>query len=193
MNKNYLRTILKREWKYRLSLALFSFFLIINNSYSQQKTFKITKNKISLHYPKNWQYAYNFLSTPLTLFGPKLKNRRAVISINNTNVQNFSFDKKELSENQSNYKKGRLKWIKKNKGKVVRFTGYRISAWNFVKEVHSIGYSYTLGNDLFLEKAYFFNCNGELYNISTLMTWEQNKTYGKQIKKILSSFKCLKD
>jgi len=179
-------------WKCRLSLATLCLFLFLNSSYSQEKKFKIAKNNISLHFPKNWQYAYNFLNTPLTLFGPMLKSRRAVISVNNTNIQNFSFDKKDLRENQNNYKKGRLKWLKKNSGKVVRFTGYRVTSWKKIKEIHSIGYSYTIGNDLFLEKAYFFNCNDELFNISTLMTWEQNKTYGKQVKKILSSFKCLK-
>lgn len=192
MNKTYLVRFFSKEWKCRLSLAFLSFFLLLNNSYSQEKKFKVAKNNISLHFPKNWQYAYNFLNTPLTLFGPMLKKRRAVISINNTNIQNFSFDKKDLADNQSNYKKGRLKWLKKNKGKVVRFTGYRVSEWKNIKEVHSIGYSYTIGNDLFLEKAYFFNCDQKLFNISTLMTWEQNKTYGKQVKKILGSFKCLK-
>ncbi|PIK13872.1 hypothetical protein [Halobacteriovorax sp. JY17] len=173
-------------------LLFLSTFLTFQSTYSAEKKFPIGENKISLHYPDGWQHAFNFLSTPLTLFGPVLNGRRAVISINNTNVTNFSFNKKNLQDNEDNYREGRLKWLKKNKGKVVRFTGYRISKWESISEVHSIGYSYTIKNDLFLEKAYFFNCNNELFNISTLMTWEQNKSHGKEVKKILSSFRCLK-
>lgn len=178
--------------KYRFILLFLSAFLTFQSATASEKTFKVGKNKINLYYPKDWQHAFNFLSTPLTLFGPVLNGRRAVISINNTNVQNFSFNKKDLQDNQDSYKAGRLKWLKKNKGKVVRFTGYRIKKWKNLSEVHSIGYSYTIKNDLFLEKTYFFNCNNELFNISTLMTWEQNKSYGKEVKKVLSSFKCLK-
>lgn len=178
--------------KYSLILLFLSIFLINSPVYALEKNFPVGSNKISLYYPKDWQHAFNFLNTPLTLFGPVLNGRRAVISINNTDIPNFSFNKKELKDNEGSYKEGRLKWLKKNKGKVVRFTGYRISKWKNIPEVHSIGYSYTIKNDLFLEKSYFFNCNNELFNISTLMTWEQNKEHGKILKKILTSLKCLK-
>jgi hypothetical protein len=166
--------------------------LLSNNSYSSFKKFKIEDKTISIYYPKSWQFAYNFLSTPLTLFGPVKNNKRPVISVTNSTLKNFSFEKTKLSKNQQSYKDGRLRWLKKNKGKFVRFSGYRISKWNKIKEVHSIGYSYTIANELYLEKSYFFNCNEELYNITTLMTWEQNKEHGKQIKKMISSINCLK-
>ena len=188
--KNLEYTEVKRG-KCGLILLLLTIFLTSPYSFSAEKIFQLNKNKIHLHYPNGWQHAFNFLNTPLTLFGPVVDSRRAVISINNTDVKNFSFNKKRLQDNEDSYKEGRLKWLKKNKGKVVRFTGYRISKWKNIPEVHSIGYSYTIKNDLFLEKAYFFNCKNELFNISTLMTWEQNKTHGKEVKKILSSFKCL--
>ena len=191
MKTDNLKQIQNSNAKYRFILLFLSFFLTSSYSFSAEKIFQLNKNKIHLHYPDGWQHAFNFLNTPLTLFGPVVDNRRAVISINNTDVKNFSFNKKRLQDNEDNYKEGRLKWLKKNKGKVVRFTGYRISKWKNIPEVHSIGYSYTIKNDLFLEKAYFFNCKNELFNISTLMTWEQNKTHGKEVKKILSSFECL--
>ncbi|CBW27716.1 putative exported protein [Halobacteriovorax marinus SJ] len=178
--------------KYKNILLILIFSLTFQVASATEKDFTLGKNKINLHYPKGWQHAFNFLNTPLTLFGPVLNGRRAVVSINNTNIKDFSFNKKDLQDNEDNYKNGRLKWLKKNKGKVVRFTGYRISKWKNIPEIHSIGYSYTIKNDLFLEKSYFFNCNNELFNISTLMTWEQNKSHGKEVKKILSSFKCLK-
>jgi len=179
------------NYKYLLILLFLTFFLTNSPTLAMEKKFPVGSNKISLYYPEKWQHAFNFLSTPLTLFGPVLDGRRAVISINNTDIPNFSFDKKELQDNEGSYKKGRLKWLKKNKGKVVRFTGYRVSKWKNIPEVHSIGYSYTIKNDLFLEKSYFFNCNNELFNISTLMTWKQNKEHGKTVKKILNSLKCL--
>jgi hypothetical protein len=174
------------------SLIISATFTISTNSIAKEKPFNVGDNKISLHYPNKWQHAYNFLATPLTLFGPVEKGKRPVISINNSNVKNFSFDKKDLTRNQESYKKGRLKWLKKNKGKFVRFSGYRIQKWNNIKEVHSIGYSYTIAKELYLEKTYFFNCKETLFSISTLMTWDQNKNFGKDIKKILSSIKCLK-
>ncbi|WP_127716576.1 hypothetical protein [Halobacteriovorax sp. HLS] len=191
MNSFYLHSLQKNLSFIFKALVITGFILNINNAYSLEKKFNLKNDKISLHYPSNWQFAYNFLSTPLTLFGPVKDGRRPVISINNSSVKNFSFDKKNLSENQDSYKSGRLKWLKKNNGKFVRFSGYRISKWKNINEVHSIGYSYTIEKDLFLEKSYFFNCNGNLFNINTLMTWEQNKRHGKEIKKILTSLECL--
>lgn len=187
LNKNYIlfRKLLK-------SLVISGLLILSTNSYSLTKTFSVEKQNISILYPKNWQFAYNFLSTPLTLFGPIKNEKRPVISVTNSALKNFSFNKKKLSSNQQSYKDGRLKWLKKNQGKFVRFSGYRISKWNNISEVHSIGYSYTIANDLFLEKSYFFNCNKTLYNITTLMTWEQNKEHGKQIKKMISSIDCSK-
>lgn len=179
-------------FKKTLKLLLITITLLLSTkSIAKEKVFTVGDSKLSMLYPKDWQYAYNFLSTPLTLFGPVENEMRPVISVVNTDVTGFSFDKKKLSSNQEEYKKGRLKWLKKNKGSFVRFSGYRVQKWNNIKEVHSIGYSYTLAKELYLEKTYFFNCNETLFNITTLMTWDQNKKHGKEIKRILKSLNCL--
>ena len=192
MKKNYLN---KKVILFNSIVQSIVFAIVLvysNNSYSSEKNFKVEDQNISMLYPDNWQFAYNFLSTPLTLFGPVKSNKRPVISITNSAIRNFSFNKKSLSKNQKSYKDGRLKWLKKNKGKFVRFSGYRITKWDKINEVHSIGYSYTIANELYLEKSYFLNCNKTLYNITTLMTWEQNKEHGTQIKKMISSINCSK-
>jgi hypothetical protein len=158
---------------------------------AEEKSFNIGKSKVSLHIPKGWQHAFNFMKTPLTLFGPIENGRRPVISIDHTNPLGLSLDKNKFQSNQNTYKSERLKWLKKNKGKVVRFTSYRISNWKNLQNVHSIGYSYTVKDVLFLEKAYYFICNEELFNVSTLITWDQNKSLGKEFKKVLSSLNCI--
>jgi len=169
--------------------------LLISLSFSlpalaQIKTFKISKKKVSIHYPKNWQFAYNFLSSPLTLFGPMQNDSRPVITISDSRVENYKFNENKLEKDQKKYQKSKIKWLKKNYGSVINFIPYKKEKWSSIKEVHSIGVNYEVNGKKFKEMSYFFSCHKKLHNSTTLITLSQDKKYGKTIKKMMDSIKC---
>lgn len=158
----------------------------------ETKTFEVGKNKISLDLQNNWQFAEAFLSAPIMLFGPFDGDKRAAISISHTQQDSTKLKDPKFWGDFEEYKKGRIEWLKLNNATSDEF---------FIPETKSIGtlgttvifgHSYTGQGVSYIEKMYFFNCNGLIYNISTLATKEHDKLYKDSIEKTINSIQCLK-
>jgi len=158
--------------------------------YGNLKNFSVNNENLKISTPKSWQIAKAFLNSSYTLFGPFENGRRPVISLNKTELGNYKFDKTALKKTQREYREGRLKWLKRNKGGLLGFIPYKIENWPHVGEVHWIGYNYNLLDNAFEERTYFFKCNKKVFNFSVLMTLKQKKTHLKTIESILRSTKC---
>jgi hypothetical protein len=169
-----------------LALAILS----TQEVYGNLKNFSVNNENLKIDTPKSWQVAKNFLNSAYTFFGPFKNGRRPVISLNETALKDYKFKKSQLRSTQDDYKKGRLKWLKKNKGGLLSFIPYKVHKWPKVGDAHSIGYFYTLLGEQFEEKTYFFKCNGKVFNFTTLMTLDQKKKHGKTVEKVLKSTSC---
>jgi hypothetical protein len=163
----------------------------MSNCFSNTNIYKIGDRKFKIFKPKSWQVAANFIGTDLSLLGEVKNKRRPVIAFSSIPIGDYQFKKNDLEQSQEKYFIGRRDWVKKNKGTVNSFYSYLEVSWDNIRSVHSIGYNYKQGNVDFIEYTYFFKCNKETYNISTLVTTEQLKTSNTNINKILNSIQCL--
>ncbi len=167
------------------------FFIFINfNVYGQVTNFLVRENNIKLHTPKQWQVAKNFLGGEVTLLGPVKNKRRPIIMLKYIPLKNYFIDENRLEETQEKYQAGRIKWLKKNKAKLNGFVQYKKNNWKKKRDVHTIGYSYTANNLVYIEMNYFFKCEEQVFNLSTLMTQEQLKTNLKTVQNFFDAVDC---
>lgn len=174
-------------------LAVVSIFnFLICSTYAELKVFNLKDKRVSIDAPKGWQTAEYMFGSPISLLGPFKNGRRPVVTFNPTTIENYSFDSKELKNSEKSYQTGRIAWLEKNHGKLIRFLDYKASKWLNIPEVHFIGYQYEMLGENFRELSYFFNCQNEVVNYHVLATDEQYASYSKEIEQILNSTNCLK-
>lgn len=166
-------------------LTIFSFT-------SHARVFQIEKQVFKIKVPKNWQVAKHMFGSTLTLLGPYKKHRRPVMTLEGLPIKSHIFNKKKLENSQVAYQQERKQWLEKNKGEHLSFTKYAVLNWKSLGEVHTIGHSYKSLGNVFFEQSYFFNCNDNLYNISTLMTRNQKSMNNQTMQKIFNSIECEK-
>ncbi len=154
------------------------------------KKIQVNNENLVIDTPNNWQIAKHFLNSQYTFFGPYKDGRRPVFSVNKTTLKDYSFNKQQLESSQVNYQSGRKDWLKKNKGRLLRFIPYKEVNWKHIKKVQSIGYNYILLDESFEERTYFFKCAGKVFNYTTLMTLNEKRIYKSVVDKILESTKC---
>ncbi len=165
-------------------------FLLTSVSFAEtNKKFELKYSNIEVTVPNKWQSVQKLFGMPLMILGPEVQGKKPVISITSTNIKNISSDSKKIEKNKEGYITGRKKWISKRNGKIIDFLPYEKENWPNIKEAHVIGYSYDLGENRFIEKTYYVNCNDKLFNIKTLIT-NKHSIFNKKIETILRSFKC---
>lgn len=152
--------------------------------------FLIGDTKFNVSVPSQWQAAPGLYGAELALLGEITDKKRPVIMIDRIPLDDFNFDKDELTDSYENFKAGRRKWFKKNFATEKEFFPYAVESWNHIKEVHKLSYSYVMLNKTYVEKYYFFNCEGKMFNVHTLATIEQDKKEKKTLKGILNSLNC---
>ncbi|WP_034719472.1 hypothetical protein [Bacteriovorax sp. DB6_IX] len=173
----------------RISLVILA-SVVAQQVYGNLKNFSVNNENLKIATPKNWQVAKGFLSSAYTFFGPYKDGRRPVVSLNETKLGDYNFNPKELEKTQNEYREGRLKWLKRNKGGLLHFIPYKNIKWPHIGEVHSIGYNYTLLGQQFEERTYFFKCKKKVFNYSVLMTLKQKKNHNQTILDLMKSTKC---
>lgn len=156
------------------------------------KTFEIGPNKIKLDIQKNWQYAEAFLSAPLMLFGPYDGDKRPAISISHTQQEGKKLENPKFWGDFEDYKKSRFEWLKLNNAKSLGFFDLETKTFGKLGTTVIFGHTYSGLGSTYIEKMYFFNCNGLIYNISTLATKEHAELYKDSIEGTLNSIECLK-
>jgi hypothetical protein len=153
--------------------------------------YEVNKIKFSIDKPGNWQMAPDFLGSDLTLLGPFKNDRRPIITFSSIPLGDYHFDSDDLKKNEANYHSGRISWLKKNKGTPIDFYSYKKLNWSSIKNIHGIGYKYKIGKNTFEEMSYFFKCRSKIFNISTLISENQQKENKFKIESILNSLTCL--
>lgn len=153
----------------------------------------VKSSKFYVDIPNSWQAAPNFLGSDLTLLGEMKNKRRPIITLSNIPIGDYIFNESELLEGERKYQAHRLEWLKKNKAIPLSFIPYKNISWSGQEEVHSIGHVYKLAGLEFIEKHFFFKCNGKTFNVSTLYTQKQLSAYKKEITSILNSIRCHKN
>ena len=122
--------------------------------------------------------------------GKVQNNLRPVIALDATDLDRKHLDKDKLVDGQIDYRKGRIKWLEKNNGTLVEFYPYSIVNWKHIKNIHAIGYKYTIRKTEYKEINYFFECKNKIFTISTLITKEQERNQIKEFKGLLDSIQC---
>lgn len=145
------------------------------------------KGNIKVIFPNNWRATKDFMGMPLTLSGPMIKKRRAIITFTPTGLKKLKFELDE-KKSQNDYILNRKKWLQKHKGKVDKFLKHESVQFNN-SSGYRVGYQYRINNLSFKESSYYLVCKNKFFHIKYLLS-EGNFRYEKDVEKIIRSFDC---
>ncbi len=146
------------------------------------------KEKFMMNVPKDWQMMENFFGVPVTFLAPQVGNVRSIIQVIPTKAKPLKMDEKELTSFNKKYPKDKEEWLKKRHGKLLSLLSGELEAFGKSKAIVA-GTSFTLGENSYTEKAFFFNCPGSLYELKLLVPYGKKDELSKA-EKVLRSFKC---
>lgn len=162
--------------------------MLISSALSFAEAFDLKNGTVFLNFPNDWQAHKDLFGLPLSILGPMKNESRPMISVTTTPLKNVEFAK-DFSKAQAGYKEGRIKFMKKHKGRALKFYDYAMNK-NESLEIHQFGYEYEVAGKSFKEKTFYVKCNKQLFHLKTLNQLGKSKE-DKQLEKIVESFKCL--
>ncbi len=170
-------------------------FFVSVSAHSKPTSFNLNRGAVTIDVPVDWQSAPDLFGMPLVLLGPDNGERRPVITLTPTGIENLNYDPKGLKNDQAGYKNGREKWLSKHNGKAVKFFPYeniksKDSKQTGVTDIHKIGYEYQISGKEFIEESYFVTCKNKLYHLKSVLNKKHEKQFSKIIKDIIGSFSC---
>lgn len=126
-----------------------------------------SRGSISLDFSKSWKYEKNLLGLPHVLLTNDSPERSS-LSITLTGLENVQLPSKTLKKNQDQYKDGRLSWAKGRHAEIEEFLPYLETKTSDNKSIHSIGFKYKLGNQMYFEKSFYIECPKSLVHLKLL-------------------------
>lgn len=170
-----------------MKILILSLFIFSTSVWS--KNFEIEGVKFSLEVKSEWVDTIGLFDIPLTLSGPMINDVRPIISVTPTEMTKVKFAEQKDNQTNEDYQSERKRWLSTHKGSVINFYPYQKTKWDGVEEVHILGYSYSINENVYDEKTYYVLCKGRLYHLKTLVQ-EIHFESLKEIEGIIRSFQC---
>lgn len=163
----------------------------LTQAYAQEKTFELKHQIVKATLPTGWEVVDSLMGQDLTFFGPWKNDSRPIVSVTAIDTFDGSFSLGQMRRNEQDYRKGRMDFLKRSDGELVRFIPYKRVAWPYLEEVHQIGYQYKHQGLEFIEMNYYYKCDRQLHMTSSLLTVGEEALHGQELKALLESLKCL--
>jgi hypothetical protein len=146
---------------------------------------------VSVELPQGWRAFTETFGIPLQILSPEGPVKRAVVSLSFTKTAGgTSFDDVALKKRQSEYEKGRRRWLTKRGGRVLRFLPFRSMKLSSGVEARRIGYQYQLGGQDFEEEMLLSTCRENLVFVNTLLPLVLRAERGPEMETLLESLSC---
>lgn len=166
------------------------FQLFIGNAFATQVEVQaFPGKKIRLEVPTGWVQSEDLFGVPLTWLGPMTGEYRPVLTLMEAPQADLDFDPKHLEQAQMDYRNGRTEWLKKMKGKLVRFEKYHFWKKDHL-EVHTVGFRYVLNGQEFQEQSHYILCGKSLFHLKSLLPTQQEKEFSTPLERSASNFHC---
>tara|TARA_R110002072_G_scaffold64203_1_gene159109 strand:+ start:82777 stop:83301 length:525 start_codon:yes stop_codon:yes gene_type:complete len=146
------------------------------------------RGTIYIEEQKGWELSKDIFGMPFMYFSPKHSGQRSNISFAHTGTD-FTFDKKEMKKNESQYREGKEKWAKKVGASILKVSPYLTFKNNFGHLVHKIGVQYKFKKKHYFETSYYIECKKKMLFSKTLRL-QQAGSHQKSFDKIIKSVNC---
>lgn len=170
----------------------FVFFLLFSTQLfaEEMRHFQIKDAKFKLALPSSWQHAEGMFGLPHVFFASSPYEKRPVVSVAVTSINDWHLDPKKLKENEGEYRAGREAWLQKVGGKALEFFPYQYKVISAKQEAHALGFRYFLGENEFIEKSIYYKCQDQLFNVKALILNKESSEKKKEFFEVFESFRC---
>lgn len=150
-------------------MKILLFFVLLNyiTQLASATVINDSRGSISLDFPKNWKYEKNLLGLPHVLLTNDIPERSS-LSITLTGLDNVKLPSKDLKQNQNQYQEGRKSWAQSRHAEIIEFLPYLETKTSDNKSIHSIGFKYKLGTQIYFEKSFYIECPKSLVHLKLL-------------------------
>lgn len=164
------------------------FFLFLMNSYGASLTLSHERGAIFIDEIKGWELSKDIFGMPFMYFSPKEFGQRSNISFAHTG-EDFSFDKKAMKKNESQYRDGKIKWAKKVGASILRVSPYITKKNSKGHLVHNIGVEYKFKKKHYVERSFYIECKNKML-FSKSLRLKKSGRHKRTFDKIIENINC---
>jgi hypothetical protein len=158
--------------------------------FGEQKSFPFVNGKVSVDIPTGWTEVVS--DDNVMMMGPEKSGTKPVVMIVPMGGEVDAIQLTNPMKEEQAYRKGRLEWLEKQSGKPVSWFPMREVTLAAGINGFENGYRYSLKDPkiIYSESSTYVVCGGNMYLLTSLLTYEEEKTCKNVINGIYSSFDC---